>query len=371
MYSAVDAFNQRESDMAVIEERTRGDGKQVFRVKIRIKGTPTQTATFERKTDAKRWAQQTEAAIREGRHFKTTEAKRRTLGDLIDRYIESVLPTKGKSEANRKNQAGQLKWWKDSIGYLPLADCTSSVIAEQRDRLLQEKTQYGRTRGPATVVRFMAALSHAFTIAVNEWEWIPESPMRKVSKPKEPRGRIRFLSDEERERLLEACRESTNKELISIVVLALSTGARKTEITSLEWKQVDIKRRRITLYDTKNDDIRVLPLVGPAMMAMEKFSKIRRIDTNLVFPRQDGQKPVDIRWAWETAVSDAKLEDFHFHDLRHSCASYLAMNGASLAELAEVLGHKTLQMVKRYAHLSETHTMGVVERMNQKIFGGG
>jgi len=73
--------------------------------------------------------------------------------------------------------------------------------------------------------------------------------------------------------------------------------------------------------------------------------------------------------AWLTAIEKAGIDNFHFHDLRHSCASYLAMNGASLAEIAEVLGHKTLQMVKRYAHLSEQHTLGVVERMNKKIFG--
>ncbi len=77
-----------------------------------------------------------------------------------------------------------------------------------------------------------------------------------------------------------------------------------------------------------------------------------------------------IRTAWDSAVKSAGVENFHFHDLRHSCASYLAMNGASLVEIAAVLGHKTLDMVKRYAHLSEQHTLSVVERMNQKIFGG-
>lgn len=76
-----------------------------------------------------------------------------------------------------------------------------------------------------------------------------------------------------------------------------------------------------------------------------------------------------IRKSWERILLDCKIEDFRFHDLRHSAASYLAMNGASLAEIAEVLGHKTLQMVKRYAHLSEAHTASVVEKMNNKIFG--
>ena len=105
-----------------------------------------------------------------------------------------------------------------------LADITPTLIAENRDKLSKGDE---KPRANATVVRYMAALSHAFTIAVREWGWLEDSPMRKVSKPKEPRGRIRFLSDEERERLLEACRESHNPYIYPVVVLALSTGARK------------------------------------------------------------------------------------------------------------------------------------------------
>ncbi len=83
--------------MASIEERRNSEGKVTYRAKIRIKGSPTETATFIRKTDAKKWVQQIEAAIREGRHFKTSESKRRTFGEMIDRYINNVLPLKPKS----------------------------------------------------------------------------------------------------------------------------------------------------------------------------------------------------------------------------------------------------------------------------------
>jgi integrase len=88
-----------------------------------------------------------------------------------------------------------------------------------------------------------------------------------------------------------------------------------------------------------------------------------------LFPRRDGQGPIDIRKAWENARNAAGLKDFRFHDLRHSTASYLAMNGASLVEIAEVLGHRTLQMVRRYAHLSESHVKDVVGRMNTRYLG--
>jgi integrase len=102
---------------------------------------------------------------------------------------------------------------------------------------------------------------------------------------------------------------------------------------------------------------------------MQQHAKVRRLVTLLVFPNPTGTRPANIRAAWQGAVRRAGIENFRFHDLRHSAASYLAMSGASLHEIAEVLGHKTLAMVKRYAHLTEAHTRSVVERMNRAVFG--
>jgi len=136
----------------------------------------------------------------------------------------------------------------------------------------------------------------------------------------------------------------------------------------MSWKDVDLERGVITLHETKNGERRVLPLAGHALELMKQHSKIRRVNSHLVFPGNNPQKPIDLRKPFETALKRAEIADFKWHDLRHSCASYLAMNGASLAEIAEILGHKTLQMVKRYAHLSEAHTSKVVARMNEAIF---
>jgi integrase len=349
--------------MATIETRTK-DGKPVYRVKIRRKGSATQFATFARLTDARKWAQMTEAAIDEGRHFKTTEAKRHTLAEMVDRYIQDVLP--GKSASSVYMQTQQLGWWKAQLGTSVLADITPNLLAEYRDKLARGD---GKRRSNATVLRYMAALSHAFTIAVKEWRWLDESPMRNVSKPKESRGRVRFLSDEERERLLDACKQSDNPYLYPVVALALSTGARKMEILTLRWPDIDVHRQVITLHNTKNGERRALPLAGHALALVQHCATMRRGDSPYVFPSRNGKKPFDIRRAWEAALRKADIPDFTFHDLRHSAASYLAMNGASLAEIADILGHKTLSMVKRYAHLSEAHTAGVVARMNAQIFG--
>jgi len=157
--------------------------------------------------------------------------------------------------------------------------------------------------------------------------------------------------------------------LYSVVVLALSTGMRQGEILGIQWKDVDFERRRILLHETKNGERRASPLVGHACELIKDLAKVRRFDNPYVFPSKRQDKPASIRKSWEAVIRKSGLEDFRFHDLRHTAASYLAMNGATLAEIAEVLGHKTLQMVKRYAHLSDAHTTGVVERMNMEIFG--
>lgn len=135
--------------MASIKEHKDKDGKTRFHVQIRIKGTPPQYASFKRKTDAERWIQQTESAIREGRHFKTTEAKKHTFGELIDRYIKYALPTKKKCE---QRQGAQLIWWKKQLGSYLLSDITPALIVEQRDILLRGITKQGKVRSPATDV---------------------------------------------------------------------------------------------------------------------------------------------------------------------------------------------------------------------------
>lgn len=335
-------------------------GKIVWGVQIRRKGQRSISATFERLTDAKHWAARQEAAISEARAFPGSVVRRHTVAEVIDRYRATVLPHKRPKTVI--NQQKHLQWWREHIGHLRLIEVTPSIITAHRDLL-------ARDHAPATVKRYLAALSHAFTIAMREWQWMEENPCNRVSKPSEPRGRIRFLNDEERQRLLDVCKASPSRYLSLVVLIALSTGSRKGEILNLKWADVELSQGRIIFHNTKNSERRTVPLTGPALDHMRHHAKLRRIDTPLVFPNADGTKPLNPRRAWETALKQAAIQDFRFHDLRHSAASYLAMNGASLAEIAEVLGHKTLAMVKRYAHLSDTHTASVVARMNAKIFG--
>lgn len=274
-----------------------------------------------------------------------------------------MLPTK--AARTQPAQRHQLEWWTEELGAYTLADCTPALLADARDKLVKQASG-------STANGCLAILSHAFTVAWKEWGWIDHNPVWAVTKPKEPRGRVRFLSDEEHERLLEACRASSSPWLYPAVVLTLSTGMRASEVFGLTWDRLDLKRGRILLEETKNGERRVLPLTGLAHELLTRHSKVRRLDTNLVWPsRRDSSRPVSHRNVWLQALKAAEIEDFRFHDLRYSAASYMLMNRASIAELAEVLGHKALQMVKRYSHLSESHARGIVERMNKAVFGGG
>jgi integrase len=168
---------------------------------------------------------------------------------------------------------------------------------------------------------------------------------------------------------------------------------RYSEIMNLTWADVDFTRKRIILHETKNGERRAVPIAGRAMELLLDLEKKRRLDINLIFPKlkprtsdiknsqghelqkhdfervRKAQKPAQLRSSWMIALKKAQIEDFRFHDLRHCAASYLAMSGASLAEIAEILGHKTLAMVKRYAHLSESHKLDVVQRMNKSFLG--
>lgn len=326
--------------MATIERR-KSRGKTVYYAKVRIKGQ-AQSATFHSLSEAKEWSQRLEVGILEG---KVSPAKH-TVGELLDRYMVEALPLKKASTI--PTQRPQLFWWKRHLGHYGLYDVTPARILDCRHRLA------GRSNG--TINRYTAVLSHVFTMAL-EWQWCQENPVRKLRKLREPRGRVRYLSDEERHRLLKICKASTNRDLYLLVVLAISTGARKGELAKLTWNTINLERGTLTFTDTKNGTSRTVPVTGLALELL----------------RGKPQKPGKLfarnwRKAFETAMKRAGLVDLRWHDLRHSAASYLAMNGASLLEIAEILGHKSLEMVKRYAHLSEPHTTGIVARMNQAIF---
>ncbi len=343
--------------MATIEKRTGKDGDASYRVKVRLRGCPVQCASFAKLTDAKRWGQQTETAIREGRYFQTLEGRKHTLTDAIERYEAEGMA----HMRTREDVRSRLVWWKAELGHVLIADVTPAAVRKSLERFASEPSRWGRSRGASTVNHMRQALAGVLTLAWREWEWIETNPMPRVRKKAEPKGRVRFLSDDERKRLLAACRGSSNADLYPAVLLALTTGGRQGETMGATWKQVDLSRATLTLETTKNGTRRTLHLVGPVLELLR--TRPRRLHTDLIFPSRNTRKPVDLTAPWRTALKRAGIGDFHWHDLRHTFASYAAMNGATLPELAALMGHKTLQMVQRYAHLSQSHTARVAERV--------
>ena len=357
---------------------TRKAGKSAYRVQVRRKGQ-TRSATFPNLQEAKEWAASTEASIREGRHFPHLRAQRTRFAELAQRYRDAVL--KEARPSNKPVREGHLAWWEERFAGLTLAEIAPDVIAEGRDALVAEPYVKGKVRWKkgveispkkykrtgATVNRYLATLSHMFTMAVKEWRLVDRNPVLGVSKRKEARGRARFLSDDERDALLTACAKSNWEPLYTLVLLAISTGARKGELITLKWADVrlDPKAARAVVHETKNGEPRTLPLVGKALQALRDLKLKGSAKSEYVFPQPSGLPgPYENFDAhWYEALERGGIEDFHFHDLRHTTASMLAAQGASLLEIADVLGHKTLAMVKRYSHLVGDHKAKVIEKM--------
>lgn len=344
--------------MATITKRTGKNGTS-YKVQVRIKGHPAETASFDRLTDAKRWAAETEAAIRQGKHFGI--ARRRTFADLSDKY-EQTIAERLKSASARLSHLG---FWRDEFDGHSLEDVTPALITESYAKLRTNKK-----RTDATANRYLATLSACFTYGVKELGWIERNPCARVRKSKEPPGRVRYLTDDERTRLLDACKESRNALLYPAVVLALTTGARQGEVMNLRWPQVDFSRRTILLRDgeTKNGSGRVLPLTGEAFNLLRDLSKVRDLKDDRVFPvPAEGRGFGSLRTAWNAALARAEVQDFRWHDLRHTAASYLTMAGVGSMEVAKILGHKTLQMTARYSHLSPEHTVELGDILAKRL----
>ncbi len=351
--------------MAYIQERKNKNGTIGYRVQVRLKGYPLKTATFSKKTDARRWAQKVETKLRENRHFPDWKKETRTLGEAIDKYLNEGHH---KQIKDFKKQEAHLLWWKKELGVVSLNQLTPFLIAERRDYLLASHTFKHRPRSPSTVARYLSSLSAMFSTVCKEWGWIESSPLKNLTFPKENKGRTRFLSPQERKRLLDECKKSSHEFLTTIVLLALYTGMRSGEIRKLKWEDIDLERNMIIVRDTKNGETRAVPLVCEARKSILHLKSKEKIHPqDLLFPPKKGKNLSVFRYAWEKALRNASIENFRFHDLRHSFGSYLAMSGSSVNEISEMLGHKTLQMVKRYAHLCDSHLSKVIERMSKKM----
>ena len=343
-------------------------GRVSYHAEVRLKNSPVQRQVFRTATQAQEWINRAEIAIKDGCCQQTNESRRKTLGDAIDRFIQQVLSRHPKRQ---KKQTQLLTWWKEQLGRALLKDVQPSLIAQARDQLLSETTARKALRTPSTVNRYLAALSRVLSVAVNEWQWLPESPMKKVGKLRENKARDRLLSSEEMSRLLAACEASSSPFLYVYVRILLLTGFRHGECIALKWSDIDFERKRITIPETKNGSQHVLPLISDLENILQEHMRVSaHLSSELLFPavRPHSKSGLyEIRKPFLKALEEAGITNFRIHDLRHAAASNMAMSGASQGEIMAFLNHKSPQMTRRYQHYSLQHLANVMDKSAAKI----
>jgi integrase len=347
-----------------------------YHAQVRMAGFPARTASFPTRRLAERWGKTIEAEMIEGRHFRNVEARRRTLSDAIDRYCGEELPKK----RDARTRVIRLRWWKERLGHLKLADITPAILVEYRGKLAKEVFTRARpgapgstlkegeaarefTRTGPTVNRYTAYLAHVLSIARREWHWISGNPFEGVGKFAESAGRVRVLSEAERKALLE--QTAKDRQLHLLVVLALSTVARAGELLALTWADVDLKDGRVLLRVTKNAQPRVLWVHGEALRLLKDHARVRRLGDDRVFASVKGKR-YHYGPAFEAACEAAGVKDFVFHGLRHTAATQLAREGATQEQLKAIGGWKS-GVVSKYVHLAAEDSKDVLKRMNERI----
>ena len=223
---------------------------------------------------------------------------------------------------------------------------------------------------PATVYQEIACLKNMYTKAV-EWGKLASNPLAGLRNPAPKNERLRYLTTDEIGRLLAACRsEDVRKShLYPIVLLALHTGMRKGEILNLTWDRVDLANGVIIVTGTKSGENRVIPMTRTLRNVLSKLP--RQKGCPHVFHNRAGEKFYKIDRAFKHALAVAGIADFRFHDLRHTAASHMVMSGVDVFTVQEILGHKSIQMTRRYSHLSQTHKRAAVDALENALGENG
>lgn len=353
--------------MATIVKTDAGTWKAL----VRKTGWPANAKTFRTKRDAEDWARRTEDEMVRGVYIQRSGSERMTLAMALKRYLAEISPTK--KPTTQRAEATKAQQLISHLGKYSMAALSAEIIANYRDMRLASITNRGKPTSNNTVRLELALLSHLYTVAIQEWGLgLSFNPVLNIRKPSPGEGRDRRLSAEEERRLLAAVNAHSNPMLGWIVRIALETGMRSSEITSLGRHQVDLKRRVVRLSDTKNDSARTVPL---SRLATDTFqlamsNPIRPIDCDLVFFGEPGKEGKRSAYAftktWGKLKTKLGMPDLRFHDLRHEAVSRLVEGGLSDQEVSAISGHKSMQMLKRYTHLRAEDLVGKLDKLEAR-----
>ncbi len=302
-----------------------------YTARVRRRGTPLQTKTFDRAGDARRWASEVERQIDLG-HLITNDC---TVGDLLRRYGQEITPTKRSAYVEAYVVDRLRRSWLSSIW---LSKLTSGHLAQYRDERLRQV-------GASACNRDLSIISHAIRIAMSEWGFnLPGNPAANLRKPTQPKGRTRRLEEGEEGRLMMSCQASSNPYLQPLVILAIETAMRRGELLGLRWEHVQLNKSYVHLPQTKNGDSRDVPLSPKARQTIEALP---RSLSGVVIPVH----PEALKGLWNRATGRADITDLRFHDLRHEATTRFFEKGLGVMEVAAITGHKDLRMLQRYVQL--------------------
>ncbi len=320
------------------------DGKTVYESSCSAKFREAETLLIKRKQ-----------SIKEGKQPEIKKIANHTFKELAAEYLKWA-----ERQRSYKSKKGFVLQLVDVFGNLPLRRFNTKIV----EQLQTERIQRGNK--PATINRLLATIKHMFNKAV-EWDMVEEETLKRIRKVKlleENNRRLRYLSKEECKELINSC----DPHVRPIVITALNTGMRKREILSLKWDNVDLRHGFILLNVTKNGERREIPINNTLRNTLQGIT--RRLDIPYVFYNSVTGKPYqDVKRSFYTALRRAGIRDFKFHDLRHTFASQLVMAGVDITTVRELLGHKTLTMTLRYAHLAPSHKVKAVDILDSKING--
>lgn len=362
-----------------------------FRIQIRVKGLKLISGTFSTEREADAYALRIEselASIREAEKAKLPidmaalyrtlhpdlqkavqlqPAFTRVLGEIagneltLSRLIDQFMFQYQKKD---QNLAARLAWWSKHYGQLLVNEVTEDHVRHGINKLLTVGSTGKSGISPQTTNRFKANLSSVFEFARNKYH-LKNNPCRHIRGKPESKGRKRYLNSEEQFRFITAAKQSTWNKFYLLVLMAITTGARRSELLKLRWCDIDWGRSKAFCGDTKNSSDKLLALTDVVITELKRF---REVGNNLIFshPRKSNAQ-YDFRNEWYQALENAEIplvdekgERLVFHSLRHTFCSTLANVGAQLQEIATLAGHKSIQTTMRYTHLDSARLTQVV-----------
>jgi integrase len=350
--------------MATYRKKRNADGSSAVMAQVRVTGFKPTAKTFTTAVEAKAWAADME---RELRSQRKRGAARRDLPTLTVKGLADEFLADPATKALRyySDLESLLAWWVNHHGATKCVEFGVLKVREGRESLRATGLSAARCNRYLSAMRSCWNWGRAAGLIAQSLVW----PSR-VMLP-EPRERTRYLSDAELTALLEAAQKHSPL-IHAAVVVSLATGVRLSELLRLEWSHVDFERSTVRVLLTKNNESRTVYLPGVAADALKALRRAGVVSPRYVFVKEGGE-PLDkfgLEYRWRTVRTAAGLQDFRWHDLRHSCASFLAQRGATLLEIGSVLGHKSPSVTKRYSHLIAGKAVTGHDALDAKLRGG-